>query len=514
MADAALPPRAEDDFTSLFEFLPIGAYRSSVAGRQLRANAALVRLNGYDSEGQMIAAVRDIGSEWYVDPDRRARFRDLLARDGQVTRFVSEVRRHRTRERIWIVEHAHVVRDAAGAPRYYEGTVEEITEQLATREALLKGELQYRQIATQLPGVVYRMLLKPDGRREYSFVSEGMRALFGVTPEQVLADGGLLQRMRHADDRERVEAAGRLSLACGEPLACEFRIVLADGSQKWVQMHANTLSLGPEGNVRSGMMLDITARKHAEAMRLERDRAELAQRTMSEMLSRISHELRTPLNAVLGLAQLLTLDASLAPRQAAWVRQIHASGEHLLALVEDVLDLSSARSGELRLHPSAVGLRELVDQTWAMAAAAAQAEGLPATAWANRVAPEITLEVDRRRLTQVLANLLSNAIRYNRPGGSVEAKARAALGGLAIAVQDSGQGLSAHQLERLFQPFDRLGAEHGRIVGRGIGLALTRQLVLAMGGRIEVASAPGAGSTFTLWLPLAPMRPDSAPSPG
>lgn len=119
------PGPAEGDFSSLFDFLPIGAYRSLPDGTQLRANPALVRLNGYRNEPEMLAAVKDIGREWYVDPQRREEFRTILERDGQITAFVSEIYRHHTRERIWISENAHLVRNARGAVRYYEGTVEE-----------------------------------------------------------------------------------------------------------------------------------------------------------------------------------------------------------------------------------------------------------------------------------------------------------------------------------------------------------------------------------------------------
>ena len=111
-----------DNFSSLFEFLPIGAYRSLPDGTQLRANPALVRLNGYDDEAEMLAAVRDIAFEWYVDPQRRALFRRLLEADGRVTGFESEVRRHRTRESIWVSENAHLVRDAAGAGDGWRGS--------------------------------------------------------------------------------------------------------------------------------------------------------------------------------------------------------------------------------------------------------------------------------------------------------------------------------------------------------------------------------------------------------
>ena len=124
------------DFSTLFDFLPIGAYRSSPEGRQIRANPAQVRLNGYASEAEMLAGVQDIATEWYVDPTRRDAFRALLERDGHVRAFVSEIYRHKTRERIWVSENAHVVRGADGAILFYEGTVEDISERVDAEAAL------------------------------------------------------------------------------------------------------------------------------------------------------------------------------------------------------------------------------------------------------------------------------------------------------------------------------------------------------------------------------------------
>lgn len=183
--------------STLFELLPIGAYRSSVSGRQLRANAALVRLNGYDSEAEMLAAVNDISREWYVDPERRNQFKQLLEREGQVMNFVSEVYRHKTRDRMWIRENAHLVRNDQGEVTFYEGTVEDISASRAGEMALRVNEELFRQVTSQLPGMAFLALLKADGTREYSFVSDGVRELFGVEPSDVIGNGNLLKSFWH-----------------------------------------------------------------------------------------------------------------------------------------------------------------------------------------------------------------------------------------------------------------------------------------------------------------------------
>ena len=166
------------DFSTLFELLPIGAYRSSPAGRQLRANAALVRLNGYADEAEMLAEVGDIGREWYVDAAQRAEFARRLERDGHVVDFVSEVYRHKTRERIWIRENAHVVRDADGEVLFFEGTVEDITAERATQRSLEMSERRFRAMTEKAQGLT--VVCDASGRIAYA--SPASQHMLGCAP--------------------------------------------------------------------------------------------------------------------------------------------------------------------------------------------------------------------------------------------------------------------------------------------------------------------------------------------
>jgi PAS domain S-box-containing protein len=501
LPSATESPSPAHDFSTLFDFLPIGAYRSSPDGTQVRANPALVRLNGYTSEAEMLRSVGDIALEWYVDPDRRRMFREQLERDGQVRGFISEIYRHKTRERIWISENAHVVRDDAGRVRFYEGTVEEITARIAAEAALRRSEELLREVTARVPGFMYRLHTAPDGTRQYSFVSDGVRALYGVEPEAVLRDGTLLHRFRHPEDRDRVavdfEAATRDAL----PLSAEFRIQLADGTVKWVQMLSSPTPSDEAKNVRTGMMVDITARKQAEALRIERDRAESANLAKTQFLSRVSHELRTPLNAILAFAQLLDLDTSISPKQRERVARILTSGRHLLGLVDDVLDLSSVQTGLLAFDCAEVDLHAVVHEAWTMLAAAAAAAGVQFVDALRPALPHV--QADRKRLKQVISNLLSNAIKYNQSGGRITVEAGADATAVRLFVRDTGRGMSADQLERLFKPFERLGAHRSGVDGTGLGLALVKQFMEAMGGSIQVESQAGSGSTFIVTLPRA-----------
>jgi PAS domain S-box-containing protein len=509
-----------DDFSTLFEFLPIGAYRTRPDGVMLRANPALVRLNGFDSEAEQLAAVSDIAGRWYVDSSRRAAFQQMLEREGRVIGFESEIHRYKTRERIWISENAHLVRGADGQPLYFEGTVEEITQRVAVQRALLRSEQNLQQITARVPGALYRLRLHADGRRDLDFMSDGVQDLLGISAQTLQREFRPIARMRHPQDRERVMQELQRSNAANEALSIEYRIVLDDGREKWIHQ-ASTPGLPEEdgSRVRFGVMLDITERKLADALRQQRDQAAAADQAKSLFLSRVSHELRTPLNAILGFAQLLQMRGSVSAgsREHAWLAQMLASGGHLLALMDDILDLSSAQTGQMPMNLVTLELAPLARDTLAMAEPDARHSGI--TLHDALPAQPLWLRADATRLRQVLGNLLSNAAKYNRRDGWVRLEAApwtdaAGKNWVEVAVADSGPGLSAASQARLFQPFERVGAERGPVAGTGLGLALVRQLSEAMGGEVGVVSAPDAGARFWVRLPAAePPAPSSSPAP-
>jgi signal transduction histidine kinase/ActR/RegA family two-component response regulator len=254
--------------------------------------------------------------------------------------------------------------------------------------------------------------------------------------------------------------------------------------------------------VRATKTLEVSdarrAASEAEA-REARRAADVANRAKTEFLSRMSHELRTPLNAILGFAQLLEMD-DLEPEQRENVRYIRRGGEQLLSLVNEVLDISRIESGALSLSPEPVWLPEVLEEQQALMAPMAAERHITI---ATRASPAATGHVlaDRQRLKQVLLNLLSNAVKYNRQGGRVWIECREpSPGRLRIDVTDTGFGIPPDKLDRLFTPFDRLGAEQSGVEGTGIGLTLTRRLVEEMGGSLAVESVLGEGSTFSVEL--------------
>lgn len=234
-----------------------------------------------------------------------------------------------------------------------------------------------------------------------------------------------------------------------------------------------------------------------------RGEADQANRAKSEFLSLMSHDLRTPLNAILGFAQLLETEP-LTPEQREHVSHILSGGRHLLALVSDVLDITRIESGQLGLAVEPVALGPLVREAVQLIGPLASTRGVRVQIEDGERIDAATVMADGQRLNQILLNLLSNAVKYNRQGGDVFVSGHRAGGGrFRLAVRDTGAGIRSEKMARLFQPFERLGAEQTAVEGTGLGLALSRALASAMGGTIGMTSRVEQGSTFWVELPLA-----------
>jgi signal transduction histidine kinase len=249
-----------------------------------------------------------------------------------------------------------------------------------------------------------------------------------------------------------------------------------------------------------------TEREQAEhELILAKESAEKASQAKSDFIARMSHELRTPLSAVLGFAQLLELD-ELSKDQAHSVHHILKAGKHLLTLVDEVLDVSRIETGKAVLALKAVDPRSVLDETVKLMQPMAETYGVtlalePANSQLNVIA-------DVQRLKQILLNLLSNGVKYNRPDGQVTVGCwQLDNTFVRVEVRDTGTGMSAEKMTRLFIPFERLGAEQTEIEGNGIGLTLTKHLVEAMHGHLEVQSEQGHGTTVWVDLPGGKIAP-------
>jgi signal transduction histidine kinase/ActR/RegA family two-component response regulator len=333
--------------------------------------------------------------------------------------------------------------------------------------------------------------------------------------------------------RDYSRRARRISNDEAAELVDSFNAMLVEIEQRTSALVRSNQEIAHEAAQRAGAQQEVMRlnagleqRVQERTLQLEEANAELeraieearrADQAKSAFLSSMSHELRTPLNAILGFAQILGSDdlpASDAQKRE-FAGHIVKAGRHLLALINEILDLAKVEAGAVTLSMEPVGLAEVLGECQAMIAPLAAGRGV-------RIlfpdAGECAVLADRTRLKQVVLNLLSNAVKYNREGGAVVlACGPGSPGRLRLSVQDTGIGLRPDQIEGLYQPFNRLGQENGAQEGTGIGLVVTRRLVELMGGAIKVSSSPGVGSVFSIELdaaaPVSLALPVQRPAP-
>ncbi len=357
-------------------------------------------------------------------------------------------------------------------------------------------DLHYRHVVANVPGVVYQYALHPDSSLALPFISEGCREIYGLEPAEIQADPGRIIRIIHPEDRPRfdqtvVESAKRLT-----PWLWEGRVRVESGEQKWIQGMSRPMRRSDGTTLWDGILLDVTMRKQAEEVLRSASNA----KTM--FLANISHELRTPLSAIIGYAQLLQRDLPQRPAAELLVdaRHIQTAAQHLLALINTMLDITRIEAGRLEVYAEPVDVELLVDEVLLMVRRQAEEQG-------NRLevlcAPDLPpMYADRTRLRQILINLLANAAKFTADG-EIALDVRPEGGGVLFRVADTGVGISPLLLPSLFEPFVQDSEQARRRGGSGLGLALSRRLARLMGGDITVLSEPGSGSTFTVWLPLS-----------
>jgi len=357
--------------------------------------------------------------------------------------------------------------------------------------------------------------------------SEEMFRIFGLSPQEGLPTAERFWQRIHPEDLDRTRELLLKAAAGNREYEHDHRILLPDGTVKHIHAIGHPV-FDENGQVAEyvGTAMDVTERKLAEdELRKHREnledmvrhrteqlaeakaRAEAANREKSRFLANMSHELRTPLSAVLGFSRLLKSGPDVTPRQQESLDIIVRSGEHLLNLINNVLDMAKIESGRVVLEESEVDLHQLLHEIQSLMGVGAVEKGLQFTL---ECAPDLPrfVAVDAGKLRQVLLNLLGNAIKYTDSGG-VKLTARLACTNgaeraeIRFEVEDSGSGIPQEDCKRIFLPFVQLGSQVSAQAGTGLGLAICKQYVELMGGQIGVTSQPGKGSVFYFEIPVS-----------
>ena len=441
------------------------------------------------------------GSKWQLvlHPDDAdayvAAFRKAVR---EQTPFRAEARARRADgEWLWVASYGEPRFSPGGEFLGHVGLSPDITERKRTEQALQTSEERFRQLAENIHEVFWMM---DPVAREVLYVSPAYEQVWGRSRESVYRNPLAWTEAIHPDDVERA-LAWHAGYRRGEAVEAEYRIRTPEGQEKWIRDRAFPIRDGRGRVVRAvGIAEDITAQKRYEAELIQaREGADAANRAKSCFLANMSHEIRTPMNGVMGMVQLL-LETDLTAEQLEYVNLAQSSGQALLTLIDDILDLSKIEARKVTLENLNVQLDETVREVVGLLRVQAAVKGL---AIHSRVSPEIPSNLlgDARRLRQVLLNLAGNAVKFTEHGeitleASLESQGASAAT-VRFTITDTGIGIREETVEALFSPFTQADASTTRKYGgTGLGLAICKQMVELMGGRIGVASREGHGSTF------------------
>lgn len=501
--------RAEAErYKTIFSLSAAGMARVGLDGQFLQVNTRLCEITGYSEDQLLGRRFVDVTHPDDID------YSEQLARDlieGRLDNLRTEKRYLKADgSLLWVSLAVTVLRDAQGQALNFMAVIEDISDRKASELVLKEREALLSSMGQFVPGIIHKVGFDAEGRAQFQYISDRAMEMFQLSADVMEADYTAHHLRVHPDDLSYVRRLAKKPKpgAVLKPVDFEYRVVLDGKGQRWYGGRALPVTEADGSIVWYGHTADITEHKEYQDVKVAAQVAEAANRAKSEFLSRMSHELRTPLNAVLGFAQLLRLDRQhpLTDGQRSKVELIERAGGHLLGVISDVLDLSRIDSGSLPLSIEAVPLVHVLEDAVSMVGAAAVDAGVVLVP--PQVQPGMNVFADRLRLRQIMVNLLTNAIKYNRRGGRVMVSVWPDAGQIAMEVSDTGRGLSAEQCQHLFEPFNRLGAENTGIEGTGIGLVIVRRLVELMCGHIEVSSEVGVGTRFVVWLPQADL-PDA-----
>ncbi|MDX2273272.1 MAG: PAS domain S-box protein [Cyanobacteriota bacterium] len=500
---------------AIFDNAVVGIVLDEFCGKTLKVNPALATMLGYSVE-QLSSTVT---YREYTEPH------DLLLEDILWEQLVAGERDYyqinkrcirKDGQMIWLRVSVSLVLDDQDRPQLSMGIFEDITQSKQIEEELEQSEAKYRYLVQAANSIIFRWNVKG----EITFINEFGQKFFGYS-EAYLLGKNLVGTIVPPTESSGRDLQGLMQDICVHPnfyLWNENENLRSDGERVWVSW-SNRPIFDEQGQLVEILSVgtDATERKLIEAELVKaKEAAEAANRAKSAFLANMTHELRTPLNAILGFSQLMDRDPHLTAAQKENLEIINRSGEHLLNLINDVLEMSKIEAGRTLLHVETFDLVRLISHLKSMFIIRAQAKHLHLSFHVDSQVPEC-LVGDEGKLRQILINLLSNAIKFTHQG-EVRLEIRlaqppdsptAATYDLDFRVSDTGQGIAPLELEKLFQPFVQAQGGLRSHEGTGLGLAISRHFVQMMGGELEVKSQVQQGSTFRFILPFG--RANSSP---
>lgn len=407
---------------------------------------------------------------------------------------------------------------------------EVITDRKVAEQKSREKDQEFRKLSAQLPDLIFQFTKRPDGSYYVPIASQGIRNIFGCTPEDVQDDFTAIARVLHPEDAERVIRDIEQSAENLTYFTCEFRVVIPGKPVQWIFSRSTPEKL-PDGSITwFGFNANITERKEAEillqekneaikaqnekfqqlneeishanqALEKAKEKAEESDRLKSAFLANMSHEIRTPMNGILGFTELLDDPDLTGDEQKLYIEMIKKGGDRLINIIDDIISISKIESGEMNINRSEIHVNDQIKYVCSFFKPAADQKGLELVDSYPPHPCDPIINTDREKVLAVLSNLVKNAIKFSKDG-AVEVGYRKVANYLEFFVRDQGVGISPDLLEVIFMRFRQGSDSLSRVYeGAGLGLSISKAYVTMLGGRMWVESVLGQGSSFYFTIP-------------
>jgi len=490
---------SENKYRKIFENVQDVFYQTDKEGNIIDISPSIERYSGYAREELIGKPVGEV----YFNPEDRVRLLETIREKGEVIDYELRLKSKDNRL-IYTSANAHILFDPSGKPIGVEGTLRDITERKRAEDELQKLAAVVRY-SSELIG-----LATPDGKMV--FLNEAGSKMLGISPAEIEQTN----IMQVIPDHLKEKVQNELLPALMNHGTWEGDLQYLNlKTRQLTDVHAMTFMIKDAVTgaplFLANVSLDITEQKELEtALHKAKEEAERANRAKTIFLANMSHEIRTPMNAILGFSQLMQRDPAVTPRQRQQLNTINRSGEHLLALINDILEISKIEAGRITLNPTAFDLNALLNDLEMMFRLRTDAKNLQFSMERIGEVPRFVVG-DEGKLREVLINLLGNAVKFTKKGGiilCIRARQEETKGLRLLAeVEDTGPGMTAEDMGRMFHHFEQAQAGREAGIGTGLGLAISRGFVRLMGGDITVSSQVGKGSLFAFDIALQEADP-------
>ncbi len=483
--------QSEEQYRELYNNAVMGLYRTNHKGEVLLANNTLLKMLGYNSVQELMAI--NVGEKGFENFNERKIFLDLIEKEEELKGHTSKWVR-KDGSYIYVRESARLRRDKDGSPLYYDGIVEDITEKKIAEDALKASQQLFHTLALVSPVGIFRT--DPSGYTTY--VNPRWSELSGIPFEEALGYGWL--RGVHPDDIDRIQNNWRETCDKKVDSLAHYRFIKPDGSVVWVMGNSVPEVVDGENIGYVGTITDITQIKlFEESLLVSKEKAERANSLKDAFINNLSHEIRTPLNGIVGMAGIIQeiFEESASPEDLGYFNSLVRSTQRLINTVEMLLLMSQLQTGDHKCKPEHMSLSSIVERVINDLKEPVEEKKLQVSV--VKSTGDDTVFVDPHDVKNIVLFLTDNAIKYTREGGVEISVFNAEENVICLSITDTGIGISEDYLPELFEPFVQQEMGYSRpFEGMGLGLPIVKKLIDANGGKIEVKSALGRGTTFTL----------------